>query len=65
MVGGWSAAYYRARARQCRRLADPDGPFHNDFIWNEQSSEWRWHMTQQNAKGEWSEFGDVRLTRAQ
>ncbi len=42
----------------------PDGPFHNDFIWDERASEWRWHMTNKNAQGEWSEFGDVRLTRA-
>ena len=45
------------------RFEYPDGPFINQFIYNEKNDSWQLHMTQKNSKAEWVLFGDEYLKR--
>ena len=43
----------------------PDGPFRTTFRWLPDKKQWEWQMRTKNQKGEWTEFADFTLTRAQ
>jgi hypothetical protein len=45
------------------RFEYPDGPFINDFSYDNIIDGWHFHMTQKNAKGVWVVFGDEYLKR--
>jgi|SRR5579872_1059290 len=42
----------------------PDGPFHNTYRWNPKDNTWQWLMEQKNKEGKWTQFADLRLSRA-
>jgi hypothetical protein len=42
----------------------PDGPFHTTFRWSRERDFWEWLMEQKNKEGKWSNFSDLKLTRA-
>ncbi|MGA8301523.1 MAG: hypothetical protein WB817_18725 [Terriglobales bacterium] len=42
----------------------PDGPFHTTFRWTPESGAWEWLMEQKNKEGNWTQFADLKLTRA-
>jgi len=42
----------------------PDGPFHTAFRWMPESGAWQWLMEQKNKDGKWTQFADLKLTRA-
>ena len=42
----------------------PDGPFHTTFRWSPESGTWQWLMEQKNKEGKWTQFADLKLTRA-
>ena len=42
----------------------PDGPFHTTFRWSPESATWQWLMEQKNKGGKWTQFADLKLTRA-
>ena len=42
----------------------PDGPFHNTYHWNPANSTWQWLMEQKNKDGKWTQFANLKLTRA-
>ena len=41
-----------------------DGPFHTTFRWSPEADSWQWLMEQKNKEGKWTQFADLRLTRA-
>jgi hypothetical protein len=41
----------------------PDGPFHNTFTWNPESTTWRFLLEQKDDAGKWSIFADQMATR--
>jgi hypothetical protein len=42
----------------------PDGPFHTTFQWFPAKDTWQWLMTHKDKDGQWTEFGDLKLTRS-
>src|SRR5271169_1314404 len=42
----------------------PDGPFHTTFRWLPETGGWQWLMEQKNKEGKWTQFADLKLTRA-
>lgn len=42
----------------------PDGPFHTTFRWSPEPNSWQWLMEQKNKEGKWTQFADLKLTRA-
>lgn len=42
----------------------PDGPFHNTMRWSQQDDTWQWLLEQKDAKGKWTKFADLKLTRS-
>ena len=42
----------------------PDGPFHTVFRWEPDKNDWRWLMSQKNAKGQIRPFADMTLKRS-
>ena len=42
----------------------PDGPFHTTFRWFPETNSWQWLMEQKNKEGKWTQFADLKLTRA-
>jgi hypothetical protein len=41
----------------------PDGPFHTSFTFDPAHDQWRWHLTQKNAQGQWTDFADMTMSR--
>jgi len=42
----------------------PDGPFHNTYRWSPESGAWQWLLEQKDKDGKWTQFADLKLTRA-
>ena len=42
----------------------PDGPFHTTFRWSPDANRWQWLMEQKDKEGKWTQFADLKLTRA-
>jgi len=42
----------------------PDGPFHTTFRWSPERDSWEWVMEQKDKGGKWTNFADLKLTRA-
>jgi hypothetical protein len=42
----------------------PDGPFHTTFRWSPEKETWEWLMEQKDKDGHWTNFADLKLTRA-
>ncbi len=43
----------------------PDGPFRTTFQWNTQAKTWRWLMKTKDKRGNWADFANLTLTRAE
>jgi hypothetical protein len=43
----------------------PDGPFHTTFRWLPDAHRWNWHMQSKDKTGNWKDFADLNLTRAE
>lgn len=53
----------RTRNKLEFRFEYPDGPFVNQFIYNEEQNTWQMHTTTKNREGVWVTFGDIYLKR--
>jgi len=42
----------------------PDGPFHTTFVWDPEKDTWEWLMEQKDKSGKWSQFADLKLSKA-
>ena len=42
----------------------PDGPFHTTYRWSPDTGAWQWLLEQKDKDGKWTQFADLKLTRA-
>jgi hypothetical protein len=42
----------------------PDGPFHTNYRWSPETGAWQWLLEQKDKDGKWTQFADLKLTRA-
>jgi len=42
----------------------PDGPFHTTYRWSPETGAWQWLLEQKDKDGKWTQFADLKLTRA-